>query len=459
VRLENATDYVEVDRDDLEITIRTGRLGTRGTSRTITAKTDHDAVEAYEAALIEALRGGFQRHAGASPDVGVAERDSPIERALRDHRDDPGARMVYADYLQGQGNPVGELIALALQRGVRRDPKLEKRLAALESKLRLPLPDQAKLRWKHGMWSSLRIENAHDRQGGPAVRGNAPKAPAFHAAELARELFEHPLCSALDELVIGALNWQLNRTLTQEVIREATGRPWATDLPALVVGDCRADPDRAHYMTFYDGGKLGRAIRETFPNLRKLCVWKDLRATATETELAGLALAELTDLAIAGRTDPRRLHELESIDVPKLERLELWIGGERNEVHLRENRRPLFSIVFSGVRYPHLHHLALINSIYTNELVVDLANAPIAERLVTLDLTMGSLQDIGADTLARWRDRFPRLETVIVDQNLLTADGFGSLRGAFRTVVVGTQRPRGHRTMSPLSQSLRRSLT
>jgi uncharacterized protein (TIGR02996 family) len=94
--------------------------------------------------------------------VTVAEHDSPIERALRDHRDDPDARLVYADWLQGQGNPIGEYIALALQRGLRRDPKLEKRLAALESKLRLPLPDQAKLRWKHGMWSSIRIENAHD---------------------------------------------------------------------------------------------------------------------------------------------------------------------------------------------------------------------------------------------------------------------------------------------------------
>ena len=67
---------------------------------------------------------------------------------------------------------------------------------------------------------------------------------------------------------------------------------------------------------------------------------------------------------------------------------------------------------------------------------------------------------IGVPSWKQMLERMTKaLETVIVDQNLLTADGLGALRGAFQRVVVSTQRhPPAHRT-SVLIQRNRRSLT
>lgn len=425
MRLESATEYVEVDRDDLEITIRTGRLGTRGTTRIISATGETSALESYESALVDALRAGFQRRAGTPPNVALAVRDSPIERAVRIDRDDKDARAVYADWLQGQGNPAGEWIALALQRGARRDPKLEKRLTALEATLRLPLPDQAKLRWKLGMWRSVRIENQHDRRDG------GMKAEPFRAAELARMLFEHPLCVAVEELTIGALNYQLNATLTPVVLVQAGAHAWAKELPSLVIGDCSADPDQAYYLSSYNGGALGIQIRDSFPGLKKLRVWKNRHAGGLTTELEGLKLPALEDLAIGGRVDVERLAELDAITVPNLERLELSIPSDVRASHLAS--------ILSGTRFPKLCHLALVNSTYTDVLVADIARSPLAERLVSLDVSMGMLTDDGAARLAGLRARLPALQHLVVEGNYLNGT-HGDLRRAFKTVSATRQR-------------------
>jgi hypothetical protein len=115
--------------------------------------------------------------------------------------------------------------------------------------------------------------------------------------------------------------------------------------------------------------------------------------------------------------------------VPKLERLELWIGGVESPV-----RGPQLATILSGARHPSLRHLALINSVDTDGVLVDVANAPLAERLVSLDVTMGTLTDRGASTLISRRTQFPQLERLVVAHNRLGSTMLTALRGVFRTV-------------------------
>ena len=44
-------------------------------------------------------------------------RNSELEAAIRVDRDDPGPYQVYADWLQLQGSPLGELLILAQSEG------------------------------------------------------------------------------------------------------------------------------------------------------------------------------------------------------------------------------------------------------------------------------------------------------------------------------------------------------
>jgi hypothetical protein len=110
-------------------------------------------------------------------------------------------------------------------------------------------------------------------------------------------------------------------------------------------------------------------------------------------------------------------------------------------------RGPQLATILSGARYPSLRHLALINSVYTDDLVDDLVNAPLAARLVSLDLTMGDMTDRGVTTLISLRARFPQLERLVVAHNLVGSAALTALRGAFPAVET-TARADVH-TMSP----------
>jgi len=129
-------------------------------------------------------------------------RNSALEAAIRANRDDPAPYMVYADFLQTRGNPIGELIAFA-----DREPK---RAAQIIEKLGLPREDQATFGWRHGLWQWLRLENARDWMD-----------DEFQALALAGPLFASIPCCALEELRIGVLRWMHNFEDVPAVLAQA----------------------------------------------------------------------------------------------------------------------------------------------------------------------------------------------------------------------------------------------
>lgn len=437
MRLESATDYVEIDLAGREVVTRRGRLGTRGTK---TGKFHHSeelARDDYEQVIVAALLAGHARPAGKIPDQVFAIRNAVLEQALRDQRDDRDARAIYADWLEANGNPTGELIALQLQRGTRRDPKLEKRFDSVMNRARLPLPDLARIRWKHGMWREVRIENVRDSRTpdevGPGVVDVVGEATA---------IFRHPLCAALEHLSIGALHAPHNAKLVKEVLEIASQQAWARDLPSLEVGNCTADRDRDYYMSSYDGGAIGKTLREGFPGLRTLVVWTNLSRGPKTTRIAGLELPELRDLAVRGRVDVERLTDLDNLDAPKLERLELWCGGEQTRFASSLHGATL-ARVLGGVQFPNVRHLALVNAMFAQDIVEGLGATPIAAKLLTLDLSLGALDDRGANRLVAQRAQFSSLERLVVDRCHLGSNGIQRLRQAFPFVEIGRQRAEG----------------
>jgi hypothetical protein len=83
-------------------------------------------------------------------------------------------------------------------------------------------------------------------------------------------------------------------------------------------------------------------------------------------------------------------------DLPNLEHLDLWLGiddyGFDGTV---DDLEPFLS----GARLPALRHLGLVNSEIQNEIAAALAAAPVVAQLESLDLSMGTLDDTGAESL------------------------------------------------------------
>jgi uncharacterized protein (TIGR02996 family) len=430
VRLERETEFWEIDVDDRTYVVRTGRIGTRGKTRRATCETVEAAQIAADDAIAGALVQGFRELQAPAAPPELALRDATLEQALRDHRDDRDAYLVYADWLQAAGNPLGELIAAEASAG--KHPKVDKRIDTLRAALRLPLPDRVRFGWRWGMWKSLRIENVRDFRGGQRSK--------FSAHTIAREVFGHVMCAALDELQIGALEWGQNHVHVPAILDEAAQHEWARGLLRLVIGDVRANEDPATYMADYDAGPIGGRIAAAVPNLMSLRVHSGFTADVERT-LAGLHLPQLRELAlVTGRFAPERVATLFAAKLPRLERLELWLdepSWRARAVSIAE-LRPLFN----GARFGDVRHLALRNSPNATALADAIVDAPIASRLVTLDLSKGTLDDAGADALVAGARRLPHLERLVLDENYLSPDAIRSLAARFgKRLSAANQKP------------------
>ena len=82
--------------------------------------------------------------------------------------------------------------------------------------------------------------------------------------------------------------------------------------------------------------------------------------------------------------------------LPALEHLELWLGdGGYGWDGTVEDLQPLFS----GELFPNLKSLGLRNSEIQDEVAIAISKAPILRQLEVLDLSMGTLGDLGGQAL------------------------------------------------------------
>lgn len=83
-------------------------------------------------------------------------------------------------------------------------------------------------------------------------------------------------------------------------------------------------------------------------------------------------------------------------ELPRLEHLALWLGVEQygGDATVAD-----LAPVLSGARFPALTHLGLQDSEIQDEIAAAVASAPVVAQLTSLDLSMGTLGDEGAEAL------------------------------------------------------------
>ncbi len=100
-----------------------------------------------------------------------------------------------------------------------------------------------------------------------------------------------------------------------------------------------------------------------------------------------------------------------------LESLELWLGrDDYGADHRIDDLMPLLS----GRLFPKLKHLGLRNCEYTDEIASAIADAPILKQLRSLDLSMGTLGDAGANVLLA-SPLFAKLESVDLSHHYMSS--------------------------------------
>ena len=336
-------------------------------------------------------------------------RDPELEAAIDADIDRPDAYLVYADWLQAQGDPRGELIVL--QHGQQEFPA-SRFLARHARHFYGRLADAPKRLeggglggatcWRWGYLQALWISNDHDD-----VPLEVPEALAA--------MLDHPSCRFLRELTVGVVDFEDNN---YDEIAEVIGERELPTLQTLTLGDFISEEMELNWSHTGDLSPLYRAV----PGLKKLVVRSGVVTLGT------IELPVLEELVIiSGGIGRDVLDSIYAAAWPKLARLSVELGQEGGIT--TEHLAP----IFEAIRFPRVRHLGLGNSLRTDDIARHLASSKIAAQLVSLDFSESTLGDDGARALAA--GRFPKLERIAARNCYLTEAGIEALRSIAKDVI------------------------
>ena len=134
-----------------------------------------------------------------------------------------------------------------------------------------------------------------------------------------------------------------------------------------------------------------RPVWEHFPNLI------EFKVRGYPGEMGKISMPKLERFTIECSGMKRKnLEQLFNADMPSLTHLELWVGTDE---YGGETTPGDWEPLLSGKLFPKLKYLGLRNCSYADELAQIVANAPILDRIETLDMSLGTMGDEGATAL------------------------------------------------------------
>jgi uncharacterized protein (TIGR02996 family) len=373
-------------------------------------------------ASLETLEESAHRHfAGLFVAKALVEAHHPeLEAQLLANLDQPDAYLVYADWLQEQGDPLGELIALGVAADSGGDSEqaragrflAQHRDHLLGGAAKAPA-ERLTLHWRYGLVHRVEASKVDD-------------------VELWRQLLSRPVARFVQHVELGAYRGGAYEGADYDAeVFELLGAGLARSLRSLTLhrlGTLELPPtlldSELRELALIDGHRLVLPPRWP-PRLERLCL-----------DVAQLALPEGRQLGLAdGAREPvalpirqLRLRATEQTDrwlallqLDELASLELDVGGCQDVAKAIER-------LLGDRELPALHALTVTHGRADGTVVSAVAALDCAPQLCSLGLTGLQLRDAAMVTLLRERERFERLEALDISDNELTAAGVESAR-------------------------------
>ncbi len=439
--------FWEIKLDGTSFTTTYGKIGTTGQTTIKTYKTAEQAQREYDKLIAEKTKKGYQLAGGTagrpaqqgSPGkttgAGTGDKRNPeFEKAIIANPYDRDVYAVYGDWLQGQGDPRGELIALQL---AGKDKEARALIDKNADYFLGPLVEHQKtydgdlsnngrtndkawvaenkqaFLWKFGFIHRARL--AHDSYDDDGFEGSL--------VDVLELLLRHPSGRFVTEMAFNN-NGDPNEDDLQDLI-DVLARKAPPTLRKLTFGD------NVDQISWYNVGNLGK-LWAAVPNLATLYIEAGSWTLGTldapslrraEFKTGGLSKASGTSIATA--------------HWPRIEFLDVYYGDTNygGDCTLKEVQPLLDRSDLSA-----LTHLGLKNSSFTDELCQVIGHAKIVKQLKELDLSMGCMSDAGAAALAAWKPALGHLEVLDVSDNYLSEEGEKAVKGLARKVIIGEQR-------------------
>jgi hypothetical protein len=240
--------------------------------------------------------------------------------------------------------------------------------------------------------------------------------------ELLEGLIDDPKFGEIDTLVIGY--WGDDRNSQKAAETLVANAPKLTGIKALFVGDIDQEEAEISWINQSDLGPLVQAI----PSLETLKVRGGM-----DLAFSGAFRHEnLKRIFIeSGGTDRAAAIDLGKLDLPALEELELWLGSDE---YGADTTVADLEGILDGSGLPALKTLGLMNSSITSDIAKVIGNSAVLPQLKALNLSMGTLDDQGAEAILAQPDKFDHLDRLSLHFHYMT----DAVMDRFETFSVDT---------------------
>lgn len=207
-------------------------------------------------------------------------------------------------------------------------------------------------------------------------------------AALLAQLLADPAAGDLRGLLIGAWDFEQSQDSSAIVQALVGARDRVRALEGLFLGDITYEEQECSWILQSD-------VTPLFAALSGL---KVLRIRGSSGLGLGAVRHEaLEELAFESGGLPKAITaNVMRAELPRLKRLELWFGDDG---YGYDGSLPVLGPLLDGTAFPQLEHLGLMNAQDQDEIACAVAQSRVLDRLKVLDLSMGTLGDVGGAAL------------------------------------------------------------
>lgn len=248
-------------------------------------------------------------------------------------------------------------------------------------------------------------------------------------ADLFASFTADPGAASTTAIVIGAWFGDDPGGDSAEIVQLLVGaRHTLPRLEAVFFGDVISEENEISWINQTDVSPVFSA----YPGLKHFSV----RGGSGLSLGGNMRLENLKSLTVETGGMPRSvLSEIFSMALPRLEKLELWLGTDQ---YGWDGSLADLKPLLDGGLFPGLKHLGLRNSEIVNAIAEALTTSPLLDRIESLDLSLGTLTDEGAAHLARC-EKLKRLKLLDLHFHYCTEQGMADLQAAFPGINLADQ--------------------
>ncbi len=395
-RLEKKTWEIEQQGASL-VTRFSARKGTPPRVVSHDLETEEEANQRFEKLVAEREQQGYglvdsEEDHGRSP--ALEAEAARFESAIADAPDRADNYLVYGDWLETQGDPLGELVAV--QTALTKKP----RDGALLAKQR-ELLDAHAATWL----GSLAGEDGFDAEWRwgflEVVELGVDQTCEVEPADAVRALFRLPTARFLRELNLGDFGEEGAEIDFSDVVQAMVKSPPPRTLRRLVM-----EPKRTRLAAIEIGD-----VSALLGKVRQL---EELSLKASVVTLGKIDLPELQRFKLITKATKALIRSIAAARWPKLSELVIGFGKTAGGATPAD-----LAPIFAGTAAPGLTHLGLRGLPFADEVVLALQSAKILPRLRALDLSKGRLTRSGAEILLQMHKALGALEDLDLSGNVL----------------------------------------